>query len=35
MPGSIAPLHPDAEFLNEPYNPLYNLFPARPILVHQ
>lgn len=25
----------DREFFNEPYNPLYNLFNARPVLVHQ
>ncbi|KAF2483154.1 hypothetical protein BDY17DRAFT_296905 [Neohortaea acidophila] len=25
----------DMVFLNEPYNPLYNLFPSRPVLVHQ
>lgn len=25
----------DIGFLNEPYNPLYNPFPSKPILVHQ
>ena len=32
---SLARHNSDIAFLNEPYNPLYNPFPSRPILVHQ
>ncbi|KAK5165596.1 uncharacterized protein LTR77_009125 [Saxophila tyrrhenica] len=35
MPRPTAPTNDDIAFLNEPYNPLYNPLPARPILVHQ
>ena len=33
--GSIARHNSDYAFLNEPYNPLYNPLPSKPILVHQ
>jgi hypothetical protein len=35
MPETIARHDSDFAFLHEPYNPLYNPFKSKPILVHQ
>ncbi|KAK3712805.1 hypothetical protein LTR37_008896 [Vermiconidia calcicola] len=35
MAGPAEPTDSDIEFLNEPYNPLYNPLTSNPIMVHQ
>lgn len=32
---SRTPSNADLEFWHEPYNPLYNPIPTKPVLVHQ
>ena len=35
MPDQLARHDSDFAFLTEPYNPIYNLFNSKPVLVHQ